>query len=254
MVFLGAGFDTRAYRFANERKAKDVKVFEIDLPDVQKLKLQTLEKLGIIKQKGNNWVSTAVETNGVHYISCDFNKEELHEVLLKNMYFDPQLKTLVIWEGVTLYLLEESVGATLSSLQKSRGVECVMSAPVTPENKIVIKDAFSNFFATGRKSELSNFSAPGAMRIVFDYVHVHATNLKNRDPRIDILLRNMKQQDTPVNWTIDPSKMSSYLHQWSFRINQELTPADLQNYVPLQSRFPWCTIPQWGYIVDATAH
>ena len=43
-VFLGAGYDTRAYRRVNQRK---VTFFELDQPDVQAHKLETLEKANI---------------------------------------------------------------------------------------------------------------------------------------------------------------------------------------------------------------
>jgi O-methyltransferase involved in polyketide biosynthesis len=43
-VFLGAGYDTRTYRGVNQRK---VTFFELDPPDLQAHKLETLAKANI---------------------------------------------------------------------------------------------------------------------------------------------------------------------------------------------------------------
>lgn len=106
LVILGAGYDARAYRF--EGLKKDVKVFEVDHPATQMDKLKRLKR--IFGQVPGH----------VTYVSIDFNTQSLHRRLVENGY-DPQLKTLFIWQGVTYYLTPEAVDDTLNWINENSG-------------------------------------------------------------------------------------------------------------------------------------
>jgi methyltransferase (TIGR00027 family) len=98
VVNLGAGYDSRAYRF--HQIAPEVRYFEIDLPEmIADKKLRVKEILGALP----DWVS---------YVPIDFNKQTLSEELIKAGY-DKNKRTLFIWEGVTMYLSNEAVTSTL---------------------------------------------------------------------------------------------------------------------------------------------
>ena len=98
VVNLGAGYDSRAYRF--HQIAPEVKYFEIDLPEmIANKKIRVNELLGALP----DWVS---------YVPIDFNKQTLQEELIKAGY-DKNKKTLFIWEGVTYYISKEAVKSTL---------------------------------------------------------------------------------------------------------------------------------------------
>jgi len=98
VVVLGAGFDTRAYRFAE--KMLGIKFFELDLPATLERKKQVVEKaLGQVPDY-------------VAYAPIDFNTETIEEALVRVGY-DPAKKTYFVWEGVTMYITEEAVKATL---------------------------------------------------------------------------------------------------------------------------------------------
>lgn len=99
IVFLGAGYDTRAYRFAELNRG--TKVFELDIPPTQNQKKKYLKKARI-----------EIPQN-VKLVPIDFNKEVLKDVL-EEAGFEEQEKTLFIWEGVTYYLDPASVDATLN--------------------------------------------------------------------------------------------------------------------------------------------
>jgi len=106
LVILGAGFDSRAYRF-RELEGK-VRVFEVDHPATQEPKIERIKKvLGALP-------------GHVVYVSIDFESENLHERLLEGGY-DPGLKTLFIWEGVVSYLTPEAVDGTLSFVAGNAG-------------------------------------------------------------------------------------------------------------------------------------
>ena len=98
LIILGAGYDSRAYRM--ERLKENITVFEIDLPTIQKLKIQMLKK--IIDPLPSNVV----------FIPIDFNTETLQQKMAQSRY-DKNKKSLFIWEGVTPYLTDEAVDETL---------------------------------------------------------------------------------------------------------------------------------------------
>ena len=98
VVIMGAGFDSRAYRF---EKLKNLTTFEIDYPATQNAKKILIQ----------NIFGTLPEY--VNYIPIDFTKEKLKDLLLQNTY-NRDLKTLFIWEGTTPYITAESVDDTLA--------------------------------------------------------------------------------------------------------------------------------------------
>ena len=106
IVFLGAGYDTRPYRFKDY--IKQTEIFELDVPTTQQIKKQFLEASNIsIPDK-------------LHFVPINFNKENLCEVLIK-AGFKLDKKTLFIWEGVTEYLIPEAVDSTLEFIHKNSG-------------------------------------------------------------------------------------------------------------------------------------
>lgn len=98
VVVLGAGLDSRAYRFATFRGL--VKVFEVDQPATQAAKIARVKK---IFHQVPPYVT---------YVPIDFNEETLDK--LAGSDYQRSLKTLFIWEGVTQYLKPEAVDTTLA--------------------------------------------------------------------------------------------------------------------------------------------
>ncbi len=106
LVILGAGYDTRGYRF--DQLKDQAKVFEVDHPATQKVKIEKVKELF-----GN-------PPDHVVYVPVDFEKERLDERLFACGY-DKNLKTLFIWEGVTMYLTAEAVDETLDFVTGNSG-------------------------------------------------------------------------------------------------------------------------------------
>ena len=106
LVVLGAGYDSRAYRFDGLKGR--VKVFEVDHPATQKVKKEKVEKL------------FGTLPDHVVYIPINFDEEKLARKLLEGGY-DRHLKTLFIWEGVTMYLTAEAVDETLAAIVDNSG-------------------------------------------------------------------------------------------------------------------------------------
>ena len=103
VVNLGAGFDTRAYRL---QALSDVPTWEVDQPQNIDAKRTQLEK-----------VFQEVPTH-VTLVPIDFDHEDLATVLASNGY-EPDRKTFFIWEGVTQYLTETGVRATMEFLARA---------------------------------------------------------------------------------------------------------------------------------------
>ena len=98
IVLLGAGYDTRAYRFTEMNRG--TKIFELDIEPTQNRKKQCLKKARI------DIPAT------VTFVPIDFNQESLRDVL-GNVGYDNHEHTLFLWEGVSYYLDAGSVDATL---------------------------------------------------------------------------------------------------------------------------------------------
>lgn len=106
LVILGAGYDSRAYRFVD--RLERVAVFEVDHPATsaaKKSKVQAM--LGSTK-------------NRVTYVPVDFNVERLEDKLRRSGYRD-KCKTIFLWEGVTPYLSPEAVDEVLQFILSSCG-------------------------------------------------------------------------------------------------------------------------------------
>ncbi len=95
VVLLGAGFDSRAHR-----APPGATYFEVDHPATQATKRRRLGRAA---------------RPGVVFAPADLAADDLGAVL-RAAGFDPALRTVVIWEGVTNYLDAASVDATLRGL------------------------------------------------------------------------------------------------------------------------------------------
>jgi methyltransferase (TIGR00027 family) len=104
VVILGAGFDSRAYRF--RQLLSKVKVFELDFGPTQEYKKRRV--LAALGPPPSNLV----------YVPIDFTRDSLM-VVLRQAGYQPQRKTFFIWEGVTMYLPEEAVRITLQFVARN---------------------------------------------------------------------------------------------------------------------------------------
>ncbi|MFN8195644.1 MAG: class I SAM-dependent methyltransferase [Nocardioidaceae bacterium] len=99
LVILGAGLDTRAYRLA-ELGGTDV--FEVDLPEIQRRKQKALRRV-------------APTARRVVFVPADLARESL-AATLEAAGLDRARPAMFVWEGVTPYLTEAAVRATLAYL------------------------------------------------------------------------------------------------------------------------------------------
>ena len=143
IVILGAGFDSRAYRYREFLGA--TKIFEIDAQPTQAYKRDILRRRGI-------------DVGGVEFVAVDFEKDDLRAHLIRRG-FAAGARTLWIWEGVTPYLTAAVVAATLGAIAglSGRGTLAFdyLTRPVDGEKTIIRKDEVVRFGL--RPNEMADF-------------------------------------------------------------------------------------------------
>lgn len=108
-VVLGAGLDARCYGpLANQ----GLVLFELDQAVVQRAKRAAVKR-------------AKLPCDRVQYIEVDFARPQWIASLTASSY-DPALKTIFIWEGVTLYLSEADVRATLAAIKANTAAGSVV--------------------------------------------------------------------------------------------------------------------------------
>ncbi len=117
VVILGAGYDDRALRF----RAPGVRYFEVDHPGTQADKRDRLERMG-------------ADLGDVSLVPADFGRDDV-AVALERHGHDPDVPTLVLAEGLLVYLDEASVGALLGGVRSraAAGSGLVASLAVHPD-------------------------------------------------------------------------------------------------------------------------
>lgn len=96
VLLLGAGFDTRAFRLSGGEW------LEVDQPSVIALK--------------NEILPAASAPNPLQRMEMDFGTENLQDKLAS--WCDPAVPTVVVMEGVSMYLSPGPLGITLKALQR----------------------------------------------------------------------------------------------------------------------------------------
>ena len=106
VVILGAGFDSRGYRF--QKIYPQLRFFEVDLPaTIESKKEKVIQLFGGLP-------------DSVVYAPIDFNTQRLEDVL-KSMGYHAGQKSYFIWEGVTPYITEAACRETLSFIKNHAG-------------------------------------------------------------------------------------------------------------------------------------
>ncbi len=102
LVILGAGYDSRAYRFA--RAIGDRPVFEVDLAPLSRA------KASVVAAHPERF-----RTGRIERVEIDFRTESLRH-RLAGSGFRLGVPTFVVWEGVSMYLSQQAVIDTIEAL------------------------------------------------------------------------------------------------------------------------------------------
>ena len=112
LVLLGAGFDARAWRL--DQLAKTT-VYEIDFPSTQRGKREGIGDREPLAKS-------------VKWAPIDFSKGEDVADVLARAGHDRTKRTTFVWEGVTMYLDEVAIDATLASVARASAEGSVIAA------------------------------------------------------------------------------------------------------------------------------
>ncbi len=131
LIILGAGYDTRTYRFSDE--LTNIKCFEIDHPEM------ISRKRSAMKEVTNGSTDRAIEKKSVHYCAADFNgKDNFDLAWLVSQGVDKNKKTVFIIDGVSYFLQEVAFKNLLSVIA------------LFPENTQVVFDyVYADIFTGG---------------------------------------------------------------------------------------------------------
>jgi len=165
VVILGAGFDCRAYRLP---ELTNCRVIEVDHPATQAHKR---ERLAGIPHPPNR----------VQFVAGDLTRQSLHEVL-RSEALHRKRRTFVLWEGVTHYLGETAVDATLRAV-----------ADLTPSGS----------------------------RLVSTYLHVGVIDGTVEFEDAGVSKDRVAGDGEPWVWGMNPEKMRTYLAERGFRLIED---------------------------------
>lgn len=111
VVILGSGYDTRAYRMQCLQNPS-MNVYEVDAEGTLCEKKRVIMSL-----LQPNWERIRMPT----YVRCNFENQNWMECMLDEG-FNTRLPTLVIWEGVTMYLSLDAIQQTLSIIANNGSI------------------------------------------------------------------------------------------------------------------------------------
>ncbi|WP_419949015.1 class I SAM-dependent methyltransferase [Candidatus Palauibacter sp.] len=100
-VIIGAGLDSFALRRPD--LMEHLRVFEIDLPEMQALKRKRLRRMGVERPPG------------LHFVAADLGEVPVMEALATSS-FDPGRRAFLSLLGVTYYLPTDVIAATARSI------------------------------------------------------------------------------------------------------------------------------------------
>ena len=166
ILVLGAGYDTLGWRLAPEFSG--VNFFEIDHPATARLKAEGIDAMGRRKN--------------LRLIAEDLGKRKLSDVLTTDKSWDLSAQTIIIAEGLVMYLSPEAV----------RDLFCQCAAFVG-----------------------------GGSRIVFSYIPAGADGRPDAGRWTGLMLYLQKVAGEPWEWSIRPEELGRFLEETGWTIVPE---------------------------------
>ena len=172
VLVLGAGYDTIGWRLASEFPGVDF--FEIDHPATARLKARGIGAMG--------------DRSNLHLIAEDLGQRRLVDVLQADDVWNPTAPTVIVAEGLLMYLPPEAVGALFD--------QCAA--------------------ITGAGS-----------RIAFSYVGTGADGRPDAGPWTGLVLWILEVGKEPWLWSIRPDELGPFLNGNSWGMDPGLeVPSD----------------------------
>jgi methyltransferase (TIGR00027 family) len=165
VVVLGAGLDSRAYRF--RQQLPRATFFEVDFPPTQAYKTRRVRQ-----------VLGRVPSN-VRYVPMDFTKDDLQTRLAAAGYVE-LAKTIFIWEGVVAYIPEPAVRETLRFVARhsAAGSSIIFDYPFNTNHRI---NNPNDLFAKWGEPFVFGFPTTGPTALVSEEGLRMVSDLSNAD-------------------------------------------------------------------------
>jgi methyltransferase (TIGR00027 family) len=176
VLVLGAGYDTLGWRLAPE--LSQVGFFEIDHPATARLKAKGIEAMG--------------PRSNLYLIQEDLGRRRLVDVLGAHRSWDPGARTVVVAEGLLMYLSPEAVG-----------------------------DLFQQFAA---------ITGPGS-RVAFTYVATGTDGRPDAGPWTGMVLWLLAASGEPWLWSIRPGDLGPFLQAAGWKQAPNLLGRESRNGV-----------------------
>ena len=158
ILVLGAGYDTMAWRLSAQYP--EVNFFEIDHPATARLKVRGIEAMG--------------QRDNLYLLSEDLGKRKLVDVFKTNKYWNQTARTIIVAEGLVMYLSPKAV--------QDLFCQCAV--------------------ITGMSS-----------RIAFTYIPTAADGRPDAGPWTSLMLCLMKLIGEPWTWSIRPEELDQFLQE-----------------------------------------
>ena len=156
VLILGAGYDTMGWRLAPEFTG--VNFFEIDHPATALPKARGIAAMG--------------QRDNLHLISEDLGQQQMVDILAAHHKWDKRARTVIIAEGLLMYLAAEAV-----------------------------RDLFL---------QAASITGPGS-RVVFTYIPTGEDGRADAGPWTGLVLWLMKANGEPWLWSIRPEELALFL-------------------------------------------
>ena len=158
VLILGAGYDTMGWRLAPEFTG--VEFFEIDHKATAQLKAKGVEEMGT--------------RDNLHLVPVDLSERRLANVLTANKSWDRAAQSVVLAEGLLMYLPDVAVRNLLSQCAAMTGA---------------------------------------GSRIAFTYIGTNTDGRPDAGPWTRLLLWTLKLNGEPWLWSIRPEQLSQFLEE-----------------------------------------
>ncbi|WP_052417643.1 class I SAM-dependent methyltransferase [Cellvibrio mixtus] len=186
-VILGAGLDTYAYRSKHQHE----KVFEVDLPATQAMKLARLKQQGI------------APTCAVTYVACDFELDRLEKSTMEKSTMEKSA-------------LEKSLLAAGFDKNKKTFFSCLGVV------------AYLDLAAIEQTFHFITRCAPGSI-LVFDYI-VDPKNLNEIEQYVlSMMSAQLASGGEPLKSFFDPQSLAQQLSSLGFSHIEDISPDYLNN-------------------------
>lgn len=170
ILVLGAGYDTLGWRLSPE--FPDVDFFEIDHPATARLKAKGIEAMG--------------KRDNLHLIAEDLGERGLVEVLEANESWDRHARTVIVAEGLVMYLHAAAVQDLFTQCDAIAGV---------------------------------------GSRIAFSYIPASEDGRPDAGRFTGLVLWLLKAGGEPWVWSIRPEELGSFLADTGWASAPELMPS-----------------------------